>query len=212
MRIQNTDAMLFEQPNSIWHMIHTLVHYRSLLLFDNKLLHRHVYYLLTHLLPWSTSGLQYSIVPQNVENNFPFLRKEADPKSISLIWKCSFNMMFSSFISRCNIDKPWRYATASTTCQIVTYCMLFSNPKSKELCSSFMLYTSATFKKHISSLQIINIRIIFWKAVGRQVSPRTKTYRYIQPEHWPHSLDYYPTNWECAQLHRIIYNLLFKYT
>ena len=39
----------------------------------------------THLFPIKTSGEQYSIVPQNVENFFPSSMYAADPKSINLI-------------------------------------------------------------------------------------------------------------------------------
>ena len=62
----------------------------------------------TYLFPLRTSGLQYSSVPQKVPKSLPFCRKAAEPKSMSLIWKCSFRMMFSSLMSRCTIDNCCR--------------------------------------------------------------------------------------------------------
>ena len=54
----------------------------------------------THLFPIKTSGEQYSIVPQNVENFLPSSTYAADPKSISLMWNLSSKMIFSS----CNVN------------------------------------------------------------------------------------------------------------
>lgn len=68
-----------------------------------------------YLFPLKTSGLQYSIVPQNVEKTMSRPKYAADPKSISLHEKCWSMITFSSFTSRCTMFLEWRYATALTT-------------------------------------------------------------------------------------------------
>ena len=50
----------------------------------------------TYLFPIRTSGEQYSIVPQNVQNFLPSSMYAADPKSINLTWNFSSKMIFSS--------------------------------------------------------------------------------------------------------------------
>jgi hypothetical protein len=69
---------------------------------------------ITHLLPCKTSGLQYSIVPQNVPNWAEPSNNAADPKSMSFTWKSSSTMMFSSLISRWTMLWEWRYERADT--------------------------------------------------------------------------------------------------
>ena len=61
-----------------------------------------------------TSGLQYSMVPQNVPNTLPGRRNAAEPKSITFTWKVSSRMIFSSLMSLCKILRLCRYETAAT--------------------------------------------------------------------------------------------------
>ena len=51
----------------------------------------------TYLFPMSTSGEQYSKVPQNVLNRFPGCMYAAEPKSMSLRWNLWSRIIFSSW-------------------------------------------------------------------------------------------------------------------